>query len=76
MFGLTTPGSKWHQRRKMLTPAFHFKILEQFVPIFSDKTKILVSRMREHVGEVVDIVPLVTRCALDIVCGKFLFKVV
>ncbi|KAF4526065.1 hypothetical protein B566_EDAN015085 [Ephemera danica] len=67
---LTSRGSKWHKRRKMLTPAFHFSILEQFVPVFSEKTHILLGILREHEGkpEGVDIAPLVTRCALDIIC--------
>ncbi|KAF4517615.1 hypothetical protein B566_EDAN002846 [Ephemera danica] len=67
---LISSGAKWHSRRKLLTPAFHFSILEQFVPVFCDKTRIFVSKLGKHVGnpDGVDIVPLITRCNLDIIC--------
>jgi Cytochrome P450 len=57
----------------MLTPAFHFKILEQFVPVFSDNTAILVDIIKDKVKNKsgpINIVPLVTHCALDIICGE------
>ncbi|CAB3369782.1 Hypothetical predicted protein [Cloeon dipterum] len=69
---LTSTGSKWHSRRKLLTPAFHFKILEQFVPVFAENTAILVEILKKKIksnnSAPVNIVPLVTHCALDIIC--------
>ncbi len=31
----TNNGESWQQRRKLLTPAFHFQILQNFLPIMN-----------------------------------------
>ncbi|KAJ9590496.1 hypothetical protein L9F63_016447, partial [Diploptera punctata] len=66
---LTSKGSKWHSHRKMLTPAFHFKILENFVQVFAKKSEKLVEKLQKNVGsESFDVHPYITTCALDIIC--------
>ncbi|KAG4065113.1 hypothetical protein HA402_007510 [Bradysia odoriphaga] len=66
---LLSKGSKWFQRRKILTPAFHFKILEQFVEIFDAQSRILVETLAKYDQKTeVEIFPLVTLCALDVIC--------
>lgn len=42
-------GDKWKKNRKMLTPTFHFKILEDFLPIMNENTKILVELLEDEI---------------------------
>ncbi|XP_026471358.1 cytochrome P450 4C1-like [Ctenocephalides felis] len=66
---LTSFGRKWQSRRKILTPAFHFNILQQFVPIFEEQSQILVRKLEEqHIGKETNIVPLVTEYTLHTIC--------
>lgn len=66
---LLSGGKKWHARRKLLTPTFHFRILEQFVDVFNDKGAVLVDVLRGQVGpNAVDVRPFISRHALDVIC--------
>lgn len=66
---LLSSGKKWHKRRKIITPAFHFTILEQFAEIFDQQSHILASRLSKLCdGHAVDIHPFVSQMALDVVC--------
>lgn len=68
-------GKKWFQRRKILTPAFHFKILEQYIEIFDRQTNVMVEKMSRFAEtDPVDILSVVTLCALDVIGGKLLFR--
>lgn len=64
-------GKKWAHRRKMLTHAFHFKILEQFFDIFNEHSKDLVNVLKTNFsnGEKFEISKLITKCTLEIICG-------
>lgn len=42
-------GEKWKKNRKMLTPTFHFKILEDFLPIMNENTKIFIELLEEKI---------------------------
>lgn len=66
---LTSWGAKWHRRRKVLTPAFHFRILDDFIDVFREQADVLADRFVEQVGkDGFNVFPLVTLCTLDIIC--------
>ncbi|XP_065366481.1 cytochrome P450 4d2-like [Calliphora vicina] len=62
-------GKKWHSRRKIITPTFHFKILEEFVEIFDQQGSVMMKKLYEKADgkTAVDIFPVVCLCALDII---------
>ncbi|XP_034238370.1 probable cytochrome P450 4s3 isoform X2 [Thrips palmi] len=68
--GLLLLGAKkWHARRKQLTPTFHFRILEQFMDVFTEKGVVLEGLVDGLVGKgVVDLRPYISRHALDVIC--------
>lgn len=55
----------------MLTPAFHFRILEDLLPVINEHSVIFQEVLSEitEKEEVIDIAPLVARCTLDVICG-------
>nr|Q964T1.1 RecName: Full=Cytochrome P450 4c21; AltName: Full=CYPIVC21 [Blattella germanica]AAK69411.1 cytochrome P450 [Blattella germanica] len=66
---LTSSGAKWHQHRKIITPTFHFSILEGFITIFAEKSEILVRKLQKEVGRGPFFIrQYVSNCALDIIC--------
>jgi len=62
-------GSKWHSRRKLLTPTFHFSILEDFLPLIEKQSKTLVKMLKKEINNVTgfDIKPYAKLAALDII---------
>lgn len=69
---LTSTGDKWKNRRRMLTPAFHFKILEDFIPIMSEQTKVFTdifeTKIKSNGGFISNLSDLILMCALDVIC--------
>jgi len=73
---LTSTGEKWHSRRKMLTPAFHFRILESFLKVMNHQSSILCEEILPPLAgeKEFDVFPIVTHCALDIICETAMGK--
>ncbi|KAJ1530819.1 hypothetical protein ONE63_005666 [Megalurothrips usitatus] len=67
---LTSTGNKWHTHRKMITPTFHFKILEAFHDVFVEKCEILARKLAKVADGKTefDMYPFITHCTLDIIC--------
>ncbi|XP_032269486.1 cytochrome P450 4V2 [Phoca vitulina] len=72
---LTSTGNKWRSRRKMLTPTFHFTILEDFLDIMNEQANILVNKLEKHVNqEAFNCFFYITLCTLDIICETAMGK--
>ncbi|CAG9834406.1 unnamed protein product [Diabrotica balteata] len=66
---VTSTGTKWKQRRRMITPTFHFSILESYVDIFDRVGDIFIEKLIQQVNTAsLDVFSLVTLCTLDIIC--------
>ncbi|KAH8396252.1 hypothetical protein KR222_006522, partial [Zaprionus bogoriensis] len=67
---LVSKGRKWHKRRKIITPAFHFRILEQYVEIFERQTRQLVKQLSAACGSgnAIELGHATHLCALDVIC--------
>lgn len=68
---LTSAGEKWHKRRRMLTPTFHFEILKEYFEVFREESDSLIALLKSQVGTELNIIPVSTQFTLNTVCGKF-----
>lgn len=68
---LTSNGNKWQKRRKILTPAFHFSILQEFIKIFYEETAKLVETLHQRWDEpFVDVTDLISDFTLTTITGN------
>ncbi|XP_050453657.1 cytochrome P450 4C1-like [Cataglyphis hispanica] len=65
----TSKGAKWYARRKILTPAFHYNIMNQFADILIKEGNSMTKSLKD-VGEIVvkDLIPFVSEHTLNAVC--------
>ncbi|XP_044728440.1 cytochrome P450 4C1-like, partial [Chrysoperla carnea] len=67
---ITSLGSKWHTHRRLVTPTFHFNILESFLKVFIERTNGMMDQLRtlSETENFVDISPFTQRLTLDFIC--------
>lgn len=66
---LLSTGKKWFRRRKIITPTFHFKILEEFVEVFDQQSAVMVEKLYDRADgkTVINMFPVACLAALDII---------
>ena len=72
---LVSKGNKWMSRRKLLNPAFHYQITNTFVSVFNQHGSrcadvIEASLTNDSRTDHFNILPIMTKCLLDILCVK------
>ncbi|XP_050086155.1 cytochrome P450 4d2-like [Anopheles aquasalis] len=60
-------GNSWFTNRRALTGAFHFKILDSYVPVFEEQANVLVRKLLASAGQPVDIFPIAKLYTLDVI---------
>lgn len=67
-------GNKWSSRRRLITPTFHFEILNDFLNVMNEQAQILVDELAklEKAKQEINIFKHIGLCALDIICGTYL----
>ncbi|XP_046637346.1 cytochrome P450 4c3-like [Daphnia pulicaria] len=68
-------GDKWRHRRRLLTPAFHFKILDGFISTFNEKSMASAAKMEEILGpsagsKEIDVFPIMVKMTFDAISTK------
>ncbi|XP_004518434.1 cytochrome P450 4d1 [Ceratitis capitata] len=69
---LVSRGRKWHKRRKAITPAFHFKVLDQFIEVFERESRTLIANLarerRQQGSAGFCLYDWINLCTLDTIC--------
>ncbi|XP_062140970.1 cytochrome P450 4ae1 [Drosophila sulfurigaster albostrigata] len=66
---LLSRGERWHSMRKIITPTFHFNILEQYIDVFDRQCNVLVEKLKPLANDqqAINIYPYMGLMALDII---------
>lgn len=69
---LCSKGHKWKTRRRILSPAFHFNILSDFLLVFQEEADKLVNALEMYADKKREVVlqSIITRFTLNTICGE------
>ncbi|XP_062133869.1 cytochrome P450 4p1-like [Drosophila sulfurigaster albostrigata] len=65
---LTASGQKWHLRRKMITPTFHFNILGQFQEVFKAESRKFIDQFPDRTENIISVTDLIPKFTLNGIC--------
>lgn len=71
---LLASGPRWHKLRKLVTPGFHFSILENFIPIFEEHAMTLTNKYKMIGNKCVDVFPINALFTADVIAGNTLLN--
>ncbi|KRT82401.1 cytochrome P450 [Oryctes borbonicus] len=67
---INNAGEIWRKHRKILTPAFHLKVLEQFPESFHKSGEVLIKKLKKQEGKDIDIYEFIILYAMDAICDS------
>jgi len=74
MLFFSITGTKWHKRRKMLTPAFNFNMLKQYVNILIEEGNYMVQCLKDIEGSTInDLISFISHHTLNAICGMSVY---
>ncbi len=69
-FESQSSGEKWSQRRKMITPTFHFDILKDFFAVMNEHAVTLIDNLKNKKSKDNFVLEEHLRAyTLDVICG-------
>ncbi|KAI9563275.1 hypothetical protein GHT06_010733 [Daphnia sinensis] len=69
---MLSSGDHWKNRRRIVTPAFHFQNYQSFIDVFNEKSSMCTAEFERIIGTQgdteIDISRPLNKCALNIIC--------